>query len=110
MEAKVKLSRPQRQKLAAIFNDEFRNNKVHDQLGPTAKAFYQEMVRLHFMPIKSHDLPGYPVEVKEIKDDEGNLIDTLYTFVVVLNFNCVGKGTTLSLTKPIKKSFLDHVI
>jgi len=107
---KVKLSMAQRQTLAKIFNDEFRNNKLQDQLGSTQKAFYQEAVRSHFMPLRSPDLPAYPVEAKEIKDDDGVMVDTEYTFVIVLNFNQVGEGTTLTITKPIKKSFLDHVI
>jgi hypothetical protein len=109
MQGKVKLNMAQRQMLARVFNDELRNNKIHGQLGPTGKAFYGEAIRLYFMPIKSGELPGFPVESREIKDDEGNLVDTEYKFTVVVNFNQVGDGTTLSLTKPIDKSFIDNV-
>ena len=109
MTGKVKFTMAQRQFLAKAFNDDFRNHKIHVQLGPYLKAFYQECVRLYFMPLKAADLPGIPVESKELKDLEGNLIDIEYTITIVLNFNQVNDNTEVILTKPFRKSFIDNV-
>ena len=106
----VKLSMAQRSFLAKVFNDELRNHKYYTQMGPTQKAFYQECVQTHFMPIKSQHLPPYPVKIKETKHAEGRVIDTDYTFELEIHFNQVGEGAKLTLTKPIKKGSIDHVV
>lgn len=110
MKQKVKLNIAQRSHLGRVFNDQFRNHTFYANLGPTMKAHYQEAVKAHFVPARSADLPGYEVDVSEKKDDEGNLVDTLYEIKVTLNFNEINEGTKIVLTKTFHKSAIDNVV
>lgn len=113
MKIELILNTGQRTELARIFRSMLREQKMYAIWGPELKGFYEQSIDWFFIPFKGSYTMFPPVECdqRDIKNDDGIVIDTVYKFRMDIVFPQIKqfKDRSIILEKELKKVFLDGI-